>query len=97
MVFPDYYFFAERRLVNHTIDEKRVKNLDDCELFGTWPTTVSVLTTKKIQKMIKQVTTVNLITPRIWNMTVTWQLMPSFIIVVRRWVTNRFFKIIALE
>ena len=33
MVFPDYYFFAERRLVNHTIDEKRVKNLDDCELF----------------------------------------------------------------
>ena len=33
MVFPDYYFFAKRRLVNHTIDEKRVKNLDDCELF----------------------------------------------------------------
>ena len=33
MVFPDYYFFAERRLVNHTIDEKLVKNLDDCELF----------------------------------------------------------------
>ena len=33
MVFPDYYFFAEIRLVNHTIDEKRVKNLDDCELF----------------------------------------------------------------
>ena len=32
MVFPDYYFFAERRLVNHTIDEKRVKNLDDCYL-----------------------------------------------------------------
>ena len=33
MVFPACYFFAERRLVNHTIDEKRVKNLDDCELF----------------------------------------------------------------
>ena len=33
MVFPDYHFFAERRLVNHTIEEKRVKNLDDCELF----------------------------------------------------------------
>ncbi|CAH3164832.1 unnamed protein product, partial [Pocillopora meandrina] len=33
MVFPDYYFFAERRLVNHAIDEKRVKDLDDCELF----------------------------------------------------------------
>ena len=32
MVFPDYYFFAERRLVNHTIEEKHVKNLDDCEL-----------------------------------------------------------------
>ena len=33
MVFPDYHFFAERRLLHHTIDEKRVKNLDDCELF----------------------------------------------------------------
>ena len=33
MVFPDYHFFSERRLVNHTIEEKRVKNLDDCELF----------------------------------------------------------------
>ena len=32
MLFPDYYFFAERRLVNHMIEEKRVKNLDDCEL-----------------------------------------------------------------
>ena len=31
MVFPDYYFFAERRLVNHTIDVKRVKNLVDGE------------------------------------------------------------------
>ena len=32
MVFPDYYFFAERYLVNHTIEKKRVHNLDDCEL-----------------------------------------------------------------
>ena len=32
MVFPDYYFFAERRLVNHNVEEKRVKNLDNCEL-----------------------------------------------------------------
>ena len=32
MVFPDYYFFAERRLVNHTIEKKGVNNLDDCEL-----------------------------------------------------------------
>ena len=32
MLFPDYYFFAGRRLVNHAIEEKRVKNLDDCEL-----------------------------------------------------------------
>ena len=32
MVFPDYYFFAERRLVNHTIEKKRVNNLDECEL-----------------------------------------------------------------
>ena len=28
MVFPDYYFFAERYLVK----KKRVNNLDDCEL-----------------------------------------------------------------
>ena len=32
MVFPDYYFFAERRLVNHTIEKKGVNNLDNCEL-----------------------------------------------------------------
>ena len=32
MVFPDYYFFAERCLVNHTIEKKLVNNLDDCEL-----------------------------------------------------------------
>ena len=32
ILFPDYYFFAERSLVNHIIEEKRVKNLDDCEL-----------------------------------------------------------------
>ena len=32
MVFPDYYFFAGRRLENHTIEKKRVNNLDDCEL-----------------------------------------------------------------
>ena len=32
MVFPDYYFFAERYLVNHTIEKKLVNNLDDCEL-----------------------------------------------------------------
>ena len=32
MVFPDYHFLAERRLENHTIEKKRVNNLDDCEL-----------------------------------------------------------------
>ena len=32
MLFPDYYFLAERRLVNHTIETREVKNLDDCEL-----------------------------------------------------------------
>ena len=29
MLFPDYHSIAERRLVNHIIEEKRVKNLDD--------------------------------------------------------------------
>lgn len=33
MLFPDYYFFAERRLVSHTIETKHVKDLEDCELF----------------------------------------------------------------
>ena len=32
MMFPDYYFVAERRLVNHIIENKSVNNLDDCEL-----------------------------------------------------------------
>ena len=32
MLFPDYYFLAEKRLVNHTIETREVKNLDDCEL-----------------------------------------------------------------
>ena len=32
MLFPDYHSIAERRLVNHIIEEKHVKNLDDCEL-----------------------------------------------------------------
>ena len=32
MVFPDYYFFVERYLVNHTIEKKRLNNLDDWEL-----------------------------------------------------------------
>ena len=31
MIFPAYYFFAERRLMNHTIKTKLVSNLDDCE------------------------------------------------------------------
>ena len=33
VVFPDYYFFAERSLVNHTIETRKLKNFDDCELF----------------------------------------------------------------
>ena len=32
-MFPDHYFFAERRLVNHTIETRKVKNFDDCELW----------------------------------------------------------------
>ena len=31
MYFPAYYFFAERRLMNHTIKTKLVSNLDECE------------------------------------------------------------------
>ena len=32
MLFPDYYFFAKRRLENYTIETRKVKNFDDCEL-----------------------------------------------------------------
>ena len=32
MLFPDYYFFAKRRLENYTIETRKVENLDDCEL-----------------------------------------------------------------
>ena len=31
MYFPAYYFFAERRLINHVIEAKLVKDLGDCE------------------------------------------------------------------
>ena len=33
MQFPDYFFFAEKRLVSHEIETKYVKDLDHCELF----------------------------------------------------------------
>ena len=33
MLFPDYFFFAKRRLMNHKIETKYVKDLDHCELF----------------------------------------------------------------
>ena len=32
MLFPDYYFFAKRRLENCIIETRKVKSLDDCEL-----------------------------------------------------------------
>ena len=32
MVFLDYHFFAERRLVSHTTKTRKVENFDDCEL-----------------------------------------------------------------
>ena len=33
MLFLDYFFFAEKRLENHEIETKYVKDLDQCELF----------------------------------------------------------------
>ena len=32
MLFPDYFFFAKSRLMNHKIETKYVKDLDHCEL-----------------------------------------------------------------
>lgn len=32
LYFPNYYFFADRRLINHTIKTVYVKDLDSCEL-----------------------------------------------------------------
>ena len=33
MMFPQYYNFPEKRLINHLIHSANVKNLDDCVLF----------------------------------------------------------------
>ena len=33
MWFPDYFFFPERRLLNHKIETKYVMDLCHCELF----------------------------------------------------------------
>ena len=33
MMFPQYYNFPEKRLINHVIHSAKVKNLDDCVLF----------------------------------------------------------------
>ena len=59
MLFPDYYLFAERRLVKYTIEEKRVKNLDDCELMCYLNDDCVSLNLKKIQRKINQFTSVN--------------------------------------
>ena len=63
MLFPDYYFFAERRLVNHTIETRKVKNLDDCELLCYLNDDCVSLNFKKdpelIQRMTTQVTSVS--------------------------------------
>ena len=32
MMFPDYFFFSDKRLVKHKIETKLVKDLDQCEL-----------------------------------------------------------------
>ena len=63
MLFPDYYFFAERRLVNHTIETRKVKNLDDFELLCYLNDDCVSLNFKKdpelIQRMTTQVTSVS--------------------------------------
>ena len=32
MMFPDYFFFSDKRLVKHKIETKHVKDLYQCEL-----------------------------------------------------------------
>ena len=93
MVFPDYYFFAERRLVNHIIETRKVKNFDDCELLCYLNDNCVSLNFKKDPDNNKTVNICEL--NNIWNMTVTWKLMPIFIIVARRWVINRFLETFA--
>ena len=82
MVFPDYYFFAERCLVNHTIEKKLVNNLDDCELMCYLNDDCVSLNFKKDPEDEEPLHICE---------------MPIFIIVGRRWVRNRFFEIIAFE
>ena len=59
MVFPNYYFFAERRLVNHGIEKNAWRTWMVVNYFATWTTIVLVLTSKKIIKIMKQFTSVN--------------------------------------
>ena len=52
MLFPDSYFSAKRRLANHAIETRTVKNLDDCELMCYLNDNCVSLNFKKIQRII---------------------------------------------
>ena len=92
MVFPDYFFFAERRLVNLTIHKKPVKNLNDCELFCYMNDNCVSLNFKKDPENNKPVHICELSNATHLKYDSDFTTDANFFIVARRWVTNRFFE-----
>ena len=85
MLFPDYFFFAERRLLNHELETKYVKDLDQCELFCYMNDNCVSANFKKDPKDGGTAFMCELNKkPLILNMKLTWKLMPLFIIVAQR-------------
>ena len=96
MVFPDYYFFAERRLVNHTIETRKVKNFDDCELLCYLNDNCVSLNFKKDPDNNKTVNICELNNATHLKYDTDLKTDANFfIIVARRWVINRFLETFA--
>ena len=72
MLFPDYFFFAEKRLVSHEIETKYVKDLDHCELFCYMNDNCVSANFKKNPRAEESLMSVNWIMPLILNMILTW-------------------------
>ena len=97
MLFPDYYFFAERRLVNHIIEEKRVKNLDVCELLCYLNNDCVSLNFKKEPDDNELVRICELNNATHLKYDSDLRTNANFYYYARRWVTNRFFEIVVVE
>ena len=90
MVFLDCHFFAERRLVNHTIKTRKVENFDDCELMCHLNDNCVSLNFKKDPDNNEAVHICELNNATYLKYDSYLTTDANFIIVARRWVTNRF-------